>query len=415
MTDMAKNHEKAIKHYNLGITYSMQGRLDDAIKEYQMAIKYKPDFAEAHYDVGVDYFQLGRLDDAIREYELALKYNPNDAKARENLLQAKSMKGSLDEYVEGCREAIRLNPNNPFIYYNLGLALEKKGLLDDAIREYREALRIAPNNEYARCNLGLILIRKERLDEGMSELKEVLKINPSNINARLGLGSILALKGIFDQALDEFRFVLTTDPNNIDARTSIELALRERKRMQVKLQENNSSEKRQPAEIEKEMAEEQRFVDYEIYSNDEYGFSMYYPKGWNLDISHPRPGDIDLFVTFRGIGFEGVSLTVGPMGFTKFGVTKEELEFRGKEGLKEESPAQYGQTLISSRFITVDGIEAYEQIYTAISFNSIKCKIKQVGFFKDLYEYVLTFMAPIDKFNDIKSIFDKCIKSIEIK
>ena len=178
---------------------------------------------------------------------------------------------------------------------------------------------------------------------------------------------------------------------------------------------NNLIEKRQIAGTEKEMAEEQRFVDYEVYSNDEYGFSMYYPKGLNLDISHPRPGDIDLFVTFRGIGFEGVSLTIGPIGFTKFGVAKEELEFRGKEGLKEESPAQYGQTLISSRFITVDGIEAYEQIYTAISFNSIRCKIKQVGFFKNQYEYVLTFMAPLNKFNDIKSLFDKCIKSFKFK
>lgn len=230
---MAENQEKAIKHYNLGITYSMQGRLDDAIKEYQMAIKYKPDFAEAHYDMGVDYFQLGRLDDAIREYELALRYNPNDAKARENLLQAKSAKNGMDEYIKGCIEAVRLNPTNPLIHYNLGLAFDKKGLLDDAIREYREALRIDPNNEYARCNLGLILIRKGMLDEAVTELNEALRTNPRSITAHLGLGSTLASKGMFDHAIDEFEYVLKIDPNNADARVSLELALREIKRRRV--------------------------------------------------------------------------------------------------------------------------------------------------------------------------------------
>ncbi|MCK5375406.1 MAG: tetratricopeptide repeat protein, partial [Alphaproteobacteria bacterium] len=85
------DYEKAVEHYNLGITYSKQGRLEEAILEYKRAINYKPDFAEAHYDLGVDYFQLNMIDDAIREYALTIRFKPDYIKAHENLLQAISM------------------------------------------------------------------------------------------------------------------------------------------------------------------------------------------------------------------------------------------------------------------------------------------------------------------------------------
>ena len=39
-------------HNNLGVVYQRQGRLDDAVREYQTAIKLKPDYADAHQQSG---------------------------------------------------------------------------------------------------------------------------------------------------------------------------------------------------------------------------------------------------------------------------------------------------------------------------------------------------------------------------
>jgi Flp pilus assembly protein TadD len=51
-------------HNNLGVAYQEQGRLDDAIKEYQTAINLKPDYADAHNNLGAAHKKKGRLKDS---------------------------------------------------------------------------------------------------------------------------------------------------------------------------------------------------------------------------------------------------------------------------------------------------------------------------------------------------------------
>ena len=43
-----------------GRGYGQQGRIDEAIREYQAALRINPDDAEAHYNLGVVYGQQGR-------------------------------------------------------------------------------------------------------------------------------------------------------------------------------------------------------------------------------------------------------------------------------------------------------------------------------------------------------------------
>ncbi len=53
-----------------------QGRIEEAIREYQAALRINPDYAEAHHDLGVAYGQQGRIEEAIHEYQAALRINP---------------------------------------------------------------------------------------------------------------------------------------------------------------------------------------------------------------------------------------------------------------------------------------------------------------------------------------------------
>ena len=71
---------------NLGEAYQKQGRLDDAIKEYQTAINLKSGLSlSVHYNLGMAYQQQGRLDDAIKEYQTAIKLKPDYAVVHYNL------------------------------------------------------------------------------------------------------------------------------------------------------------------------------------------------------------------------------------------------------------------------------------------------------------------------------------------
>jgi len=90
-------------HYELGIFYHerMFSDLDQAIAEYEQAVKLKDDFADAHYHLGLSYHTKAKLavDDktlyrkALREYKLYLKYLPKGQlaeKARQNIKAVES-------------------------------------------------------------------------------------------------------------------------------------------------------------------------------------------------------------------------------------------------------------------------------------------------------------------------------------
>lgn len=90
-------------HYELGVFHHerMFADLDQAIAEYERAVKLRSDFADAHYHLGLSYHTKAKLgaDDkalyrkALKEYKLYLQYLPKGQladKARQNIKAVES-------------------------------------------------------------------------------------------------------------------------------------------------------------------------------------------------------------------------------------------------------------------------------------------------------------------------------------
>lgn len=89
---------QAEAHYELGVMYHERifESLDQAIAEYEKAVKLRPDYPEAHFNLALSYHTKAKLgtDDkvlyrkAVAEYKLYLKYNPQGelaTKAKQNI------------------------------------------------------------------------------------------------------------------------------------------------------------------------------------------------------------------------------------------------------------------------------------------------------------------------------------------
>lgn len=104
-----------------------------------------PGKARPYLNRGLFYFNKNRIDDAIREYLIALQLDPDYAYARNNIGVAYYNKGYLDAAIKELQEAIRLSPDYAEAYYNLGVAYGEKGMTGEAYIEMKRAMELNKN------------------------------------------------------------------------------------------------------------------------------------------------------------------------------------------------------------------------------------------------------------------------------
>jgi len=202
---LAVTENNYLAYNNLGVALDKQDQTDEAISQYQEAIRLKPGYAEAHNNFGVALDKQDQTDKAIRQYQEAIRLEPDYANAHNNLGFALDQKGQIDEAISQYQEAIRLKPEHAKAHNNMGLALAAKGRFDEAIENFRNAIQINPNDAEALNNLGNALAAKGRFDEAIEHYYKAIQINPNFSDALNNLGVALAAQGQFDEAVENFR------------------------------------------------------------------------------------------------------------------------------------------------------------------------------------------------------------------
>jgi tetratricopeptide (TPR) repeat protein len=225
-TALKLNPDYADTHNNLGNAYKAQGKIDEAINEYQTAIELKPDYAEAHNNLGVAYGTQGKIDAAINEYQAALKLNPGHVKAHNNLGNIYAEQGRFADAINEYQTALKLNPDFDESYYNLGLAYATQGRIDDAMREYNTALKLNPGHARAHNNLGNIHAEQGRFADATNEYQTALKLNPDDADMHNNLGVMYAKQGKLADAIDEYQTALSINPGHTKARQNLRSLLK---------------------------------------------------------------------------------------------------------------------------------------------------------------------------------------------
>jgi len=222
---LAVTEDNYVAHNNLGLALEKKGQTDEAVRQYQEALRLTPGFAEAHNNLGIALQKQGQIDEARSQFQEALRLEPDNAEIHNNLGASLSETGQIDEAIIQLQEALRLAPDNADAHNNLGKALAMQGQTDEAIGHFREALRLTPDFAEAHNNLGIALRQRSQIDEARSQFQAAINLKPENAEFHNNLGATFYQKGQIDSAISQFQEALRLNPDYAQARNNLASAL----------------------------------------------------------------------------------------------------------------------------------------------------------------------------------------------
>jgi tetratricopeptide (TPR) repeat protein len=128
-----------------GDSFLARKMFEDAIIEYQRAIKidrYDPSIINR---LGIAYHQSQRLKDAEKQYKAALKINPYYLEALNNLGSIEYTRKRFRRAMDYYGKALDIRPNSPTILQNIGSCLFAMERFEQGLQIYIRALQLDPD------------------------------------------------------------------------------------------------------------------------------------------------------------------------------------------------------------------------------------------------------------------------------
>jgi tetratricopeptide (TPR) repeat protein len=219
-------------HIQLGVALQRQGKIDDAIVQFNRVISIDPKSATAYNSIGIALIGKatadGKLDDAILAYRQAIEADPLYPLSYNNLGLALSRQGHVDQAIAQYRLAIEVDPKYTYAHWNLAFALRSQRNFDGAIAEYRVAISCTKaTRDLARLHTDVADVLRLKagpagdLDDAVAEYQQAIRIDPAYTWAHNNLGVIWRNHGKIDDAIAEFHSAVEADPKNATAKENL--------------------------------------------------------------------------------------------------------------------------------------------------------------------------------------------------
>lgn len=204
-----------LQHGLRGVQLGKQGKLDEALAEFEAAIRVRPDYWQGHINAAVVLIDQGKLDEAMARLRRVLELNPNRSHAHGSVGVVLARKGMLDEALAHFQKALELDPDYAEAHANLARLLRDKGQLEEATAHFYASMELKSDDPLSHVDLGSILVERKMLDEAVEQFQEAIQLDPQLTDAYLALAKALAAQGKFAAAVSQLEKAVAVDPNNL--------------------------------------------------------------------------------------------------------------------------------------------------------------------------------------------------------
>ncbi len=189
------------QYYRLGAVLFKASRYTAALEAYGKAVELRPNHGGAYEMLGATHHMLGHLDQAIGNYEHAIRVGPT-ATAYANLAMEYFTTGAYEKARTAVLAAIARNPKKASLYRDLGDISLKLNQTRDARAAYEKAIAMshAALAVNARDPFSVVLIaiceaNLGRRSAAERHAVEALALAPSNRDVLFRVGKVYALTG----------------------------------------------------------------------------------------------------------------------------------------------------------------------------------------------------------------------------
>ncbi|MGZ5819785.1 MAG: tetratricopeptide repeat protein [Burkholderiaceae bacterium] len=179
---------KKVPQYHVNLAHALKGQheLDRAVKHYALALRLKPDFAEAHQYLGNLLLQQGDANEGVKHLKSAVALS-GSAIAHYNLGTAYLKSGDPSAAAEHFKKALQLDAHLTAAHLNLGEALTQLGEHGGAFHHFEKVLENKPDSVEAQIGLGNVCAQANQMTQAISHFQQAIAIQPDHPTAHMNL------------------------------------------------------------------------------------------------------------------------------------------------------------------------------------------------------------------------------------
>ena len=225
-------------HNSLGECLASQGKLDEAIMSYYKAIELNPSLGCFYYNLAEAFYQKKSLEQAIACYNQAVEINPDCCLFVKKLIAVLRKYDDLDQTLLNHFRKIDLtdcgllNDNNPRIlleelthdyevraklglfYFQIGQTLNQKGFQKEAELILHSAIKLNDNFHWSHHLLACIFKGKHWYKQAIEHFRWAIKLNPGEFGHYWRLAQTYREKGDIDLAIEAYNMSLKLKKND---------------------------------------------------------------------------------------------------------------------------------------------------------------------------------------------------------
>ncbi len=207
--------------------YIKNNRINEAVKEGELALKICPNLVKAYDLLGVCALKSGEFEGAYNYWIKALEIEPYFLSSIINLEEIVSFKEEIlflkkgidnilgenyHDAIGNIKEYLSLRPDSALGNFYLGICLYKRGVYNQAKGGFEEVIQNNPKFVMAYIMIGRILLDKNKLEEALINFVKAVKINKDFTESYYWLAFGLQLQDDYLNAAHVYNKVLRMAP-----------------------------------------------------------------------------------------------------------------------------------------------------------------------------------------------------------